>query len=76
MSCGSNTQEGHYVERSCAEFLSAPLQVFQIEVLLHKADSVCLQKNSMHGALITRPKLFSYAGVHGTFSTAFDQASD
>ena len=69
LSRGNNIQEGHYAERSWASLLSTPLQPFQIEALLDKSDGVYINKNSMHGALLKRPKLYLHIGVDGTTST-------
>ena len=65
----SNTQEA-YAERTWAALLSKPLEPFQIEALLNKSDGVVyLNKNTMHGALMSRPKLYLHIGVYGTYST-------
>jgi hypothetical protein len=69
LSRGNNIQEGHYAERSWASLLSTPLQLFQVEALLEKSDGVYINKNSMHGALLKRPKLYLHIGVEGTTST-------
>ena len=54
----TNAQEGHYTERAWAALLATPLQPFQMDALLYKADGVYLNKNSMHGALMARPQMF------------------
>lgn len=69
LSRGNNIQEGHYAERSWATLMATPLQRFQIEALLNKADGTYINKNSMHGALLTRPKLYLHVGVEGTSSS-------
>ena len=69
LSRGNNIQEGHYAERSWASLISTPLQPFQVEALLDKSDGVYLNKNSMHGALLKRPKLYLHVGVEGTSSS-------
>merc|ERR1719203_1244740 len=69
LSRGNNIQEGHYAERSWAALLSTPLQPFQVDALLYKSDGVYLNKNSMHGALMTRPQLYLHVGVFGTYSS-------
>jgi len=66
---GTNIQEGHYTERAWAALLATPLQPFQMDALLYKADGVYLNKNSMHGALMARPQMFLHIGVFGTYST-------
>jgi len=69
LSRGNNIIERHYAERAWAALLATPLQPFQIDALLYKADGVYLNKNSMHGALMARPQLFLHIGVFGTYST-------
>ena len=69
LSRGNNIQEGHYAERSWAGLLSTPLQPFQVEALIDKADGAYINKSSMHGALLKRPKLYLHIGVAGTSST-------
>jgi len=66
---GNNVLEGHYAERSWGHLLSTPLQPYQAEALISKSDGVYMNKNSMHGALIRRPKLFLHIGVKGTLSS-------
>ena len=69
LSRGNNIQEGHYAERSWASLLATPLQPFQVEALVDKSDGVYLNKSSMHGALLKRPKLYLHIGVEGTSSS-------
>lgn len=69
LSRGNNIQEGHYAERSWANLLSTPLTSEQSEALISRSDGVYLNKNSMHGALLKRPKFFLHIGVEGTTST-------
>lgn len=69
LSRGNNIQEGHYAERSWASLLSTPLQPFQVEALMDRSDGIYINKNSMHGALLKRPKLYLHIGVEGTSST-------
>jgi len=69
LSRGNNIQEGHYAERSWAALISTPLQPFQVDALLYKSDGVYTNKSSMHGALMTRPRLFLHVGVLGAFSS-------
>ena len=65
----NNIQERHYAERSWALLMSTPLQSYQLEALLEKADGVHMNQNSYHGALLRRPKLFIHIGSEGTLST-------
>ncbi len=66
---GNNILEGHYAERSWGLLLSTPLQPYQVDSIIAKSDGIYLNKNSMHGALIRRPKLFLHIGVKGTLSS-------
>ena len=69
LSRGNNIQEGHYAERSWGSLLSTPLQPFQVEALMDRSDGVYQNSNSMHGALLKRPKLYLHIGAEGTSST-------
>ena len=69
LSRGNIVQLGQYAERSWAPLISTPLQPYQLEALLDKADVVHMSKNSHHGALLRRPKLFIHIGAEGTSST-------
>ncbi len=69
LSRGNNIQEGHYAERSWASLISTPLLPFQVDALKDKSDGIYLNKNSMHGALLKRPRLYLHVGVEGTKST-------
>ena len=65
----NNIQQGQYAERTWAALLSKPLQPFQMKALFDKSDGVYFNKNTMHGALMSRPKLYLHIGVYGTYST-------
>lgn len=58
-----------FAERSWAPLLSNPLQPYQLEALLDKADGVYMSETSHHGALIHRPKIYIHIGMEGTSST-------
>ena len=58
-------QVRHYAERSWANFISTPLQLFRVEALRNKSDSAYLNKSSM----LKIPKLFLRIGAEGTSSS-------
>ena len=70
LSRGGGIQESQYAERSWALLMSKPLEGYQIDALLEKADGVHVDNTShSHGVLLRRPKLFLHIGTEGTSST-------
>ena len=66
----SNCQVNQYAERSWALLISTPLEPYQLDALLEKADGVHVDQTSYyHGVLLRRPKLFLHIGAEGTSST-------
>ena len=69
LSRGNNIQEGHYAERLWANLMSTPLQPYQVKAMVDWSDGVYLNKNSMHGALLKKPRLYLHIGAAGTSSS-------